>query len=75
MTAQEWLVKFAKDAGVGAPSGEEMEKLLKLAAIAAHASERTAAPVACYLARNLDHAHTQLGRPDLSLLLHALDRD
>ena len=49
MTAQEWLVQFAKDAGIGAPSGEEMEKLLKLAAIAAHASERTAAPVACYL--------------------------
>jgi Domain of unknown function (DUF6457) len=50
MTAQQWLEAFAKAAGIAAPTPDEMEQLLKLAAVAAHASERTAAPVACYLA-------------------------
>lgn len=50
MTAQEWLENFARAAGIDAPTPEETELLLKLAAVAAHASERTAAPVACYLA-------------------------
>jgi hypothetical protein len=50
MTAQEWLGQFAQAAGGAAPTEEELEKLLKLAAVAAHASERTAAPVACYMA-------------------------
>jgi hypothetical protein len=50
MTAQEWLGRFAQAAGGAAPTEEELEKLLKLAAVAAHASERAAAPVACYMA-------------------------
>jgi hypothetical protein len=50
MTAQEWLEKFSEGAGMDAPSPDEVERLLKLAAVAAHASERTAAPIACYLA-------------------------
>jgi Domain of unknown function (DUF6457) len=50
MTAQQWLEGFAQAAGIAAPTPHEMEQLLKLAAVAAHASERTAAPVVCYLA-------------------------
>lgn len=49
MTAQEWLEQFAQTAGTAPPTPEELETLLKLAAVAAHASERIAAPVACYL--------------------------
>jgi hypothetical protein len=41
---------FAAEAGVGAPSDEEVQQLLALAGIAAHASERTAAPISCWIA-------------------------
>lgn len=39
-------------AALGSPpiTDEEVETLLALAGVAAHASERTAAPVTCYLA-------------------------
>ncbi len=50
MTAKEWLSGFAAVLGVDAPSDEESRDLLRLAGEAAHASERTAAPVACWLA-------------------------
>ena len=50
MTAEEWIEKFAAELGVEPPSGEEFSQILELAAEAAHASERTAAPVACWLA-------------------------
>jgi len=49
MTAQEWLAGFAARLGVEAPSDEQIQNLLKLAGEAAHASERIAAPVACWL--------------------------
>ncbi len=49
MTAEEWLTAFAKEIGAAAPDREQMDEILRLAAIAAHASERIAAPVACYL--------------------------
>jgi uncharacterized protein DUF6457 len=50
MTADEWVAAFAEEIGVAAPTREEMDEILRLAAIAAHASERIAAPIACYLA-------------------------
>ena len=50
MTAEEWLRMFADEIGVGAPTQDEMDEILRLAAVAAHASERIAAPIACYLA-------------------------
>jgi hypothetical protein len=50
MTRDEWISSFADRIGAHSPSGEEIEEILGLAAIAAHASERTAAPVACWLA-------------------------
>jgi len=49
MTAEEWIRRFATEAGAHPPSDEELDQILKLAAIAAHASERTAAPVACWI--------------------------
>jgi Domain of unknown function (DUF6457) len=50
MKAQEWLENFAAELGVDAPSQEEVDVLLELAGIAAHSSERIAAPIACWLA-------------------------
>jgi uncharacterized protein DUF6457 len=50
MTATEWIEAFAVALGVEPPTDVEFEALLALAAEAAHASERTAAPVACWLA-------------------------
>lgn len=50
MTDREWIDAFAARLGVDAPGDDEMERVLKLAAEAAHASQRTAAPVACWLA-------------------------
>lgn len=50
MTAEEWIAAFAGKLGVEAPSPETFDEILRLAAEAAHASERTAAPVACWLA-------------------------
>jgi hypothetical protein len=47
--AADWVTAFASRLGVDAPSAEEMNTLLELAGVAAHASERTAAPIACWL--------------------------
>jgi hypothetical protein len=49
MTAKEWLADFAALLGVEPPDDEQVSDLLRLAGEAAHASERTAAPVACWL--------------------------
>ncbi|HET8813353.1 MAG TPA: DUF6457 domain-containing protein [Solirubrobacterales bacterium] len=50
MNRDEWIEEFAGELGIGRPTPDEIDALLELAAIAAHASERTAAPVACWLA-------------------------
>jgi hypothetical protein len=50
VTRDEWIASFAEAAGVTAPSAHEVGELLALAGVAAHASERTAAPVACWVA-------------------------
>ena len=49
MIAREWLAAYAQRLGVDPPTDAEFETLLALAGVAAHASERTAAPVACWL--------------------------
>ncbi len=49
-TGREWVHAFASKLGVSAPTDAEFEDLLALAGIAAHSSERIAAPVACWLA-------------------------
>jgi len=50
MTSREWVEAFAAEVGVEAPSTEEIDAVLQLAAAAAHGSERKAAPVATWLA-------------------------
>ena len=50
MTGEEWIESYATLLGVPSPSADEIEQILALAGDAAHASERTAAPVACWLA-------------------------
>ena len=49
MTGDEWIQAFADHLGVERPERAEVEALLDLAGVAAHASERTAAPIACWL--------------------------
>ncbi|MDE3134603.1 MAG: hypothetical protein KGL15_11080 [Acidobacteriota bacterium] len=50
MTRDEWIAAFARELGVVPPTAEESDKLLALAGTAAHSSERTAAPLACWVA-------------------------
>jgi hypothetical protein len=50
MTREEWLRAFCERIGVDPPTAAEEEQLLELAAIAAHSSERPAAPLACWAA-------------------------
>jgi len=49
MTVEEFLAAFAAEIGVQAPLGEQSTALLEVASIAAHASQRTAAPLACWM--------------------------
>jgi transcription initiation factor TFIIIB Brf1 subunit/transcription initiation factor TFIIB len=50
MTGEEWAKRFAAELGLEEPTPEEIDEILRLAAVAAHSSERTAAPVASWLA-------------------------
>jgi hypothetical protein len=50
MNAREWIDAFAKRVGTEPPANEEWSALLDLAGVAAHASERVAAPVSCWVA-------------------------
>ncbi len=49
MTAEEWIAAFSERLGVAPPDDQTVETLLGIAGVAAHASERTAAPIACFL--------------------------
>ncbi len=49
MTAKQWIQAYADRLGTEAPTAEEFAILLDVAGEAAHASERVAAPVACWL--------------------------
>ena len=49
MNAKEWIAAYADLLGVEPPTAEEFKGILDLAAEAAHASERVAAPVACWV--------------------------
>lgn len=48
-TAEEWIAQFAEALGRPAPDAAEVRTLLALASVAAHSSERRAAPIACWL--------------------------
>ena len=49
VTGREWVAELAEVLGVDAPDDATVDILLDLAGVAAHASERIAAPIACYL--------------------------
>jgi hypothetical protein len=49
MDAQEWLTTFADRLGLGPLEQADIDALLDLASVAAHTSERLAAPLTCYL--------------------------
>jgi hypothetical protein len=50
MTSDQWISSFAARIGGEPPSQSEIDQILELAATAAHASERIAAPIACWVA-------------------------
>jgi len=49
MNGQEWIATFAAELGLDPLDEADVEALLDLAGVAAHASERLAAPLTCYL--------------------------
>jgi hypothetical protein len=49
MNAREWIDDFAAQIGADPPTNDEIKRILDLAAVAAHSSERIAAPIACWL--------------------------
>jgi hypothetical protein len=60
MNAREWIDGFAAEIGAEPPSDEEVEAILDLAAVAAHSSERIAAPIACWIGGRAGTSLTQL---------------
>jgi hypothetical protein len=50
MDANTWLEAYAKKLGVPAPTKDELKTVLDLAGVAAHSSQRIAAPVAAWMA-------------------------
>ena len=49
MDGNQWIEAFARELGVEPPGAALVDELLALAGEAAHASERIAAPITCYL--------------------------
>jgi hypothetical protein len=49
VNSAEWIERYAERIGTDPPTPDEFAAVLALAAEAAHASERTAAPVACWI--------------------------
>ncbi len=50
MNAPDWLAAYAEKLGVPAPTKDDLTAVLDLAGVAAHSSQRIAAPVATWLA-------------------------
>jgi hypothetical protein len=61
MRRDQWLAEFCERLGLEPPSKEEVVALLDLAATAAHSSERTAAPLACWAAGRSGRPAAELG--------------
>ncbi len=53
-TATDWLAAYSERLGLPAPTQQEVDTLLELAGVAAHGSERIAAPIACWLVGRTD---------------------
>ncbi|MEI7593620.1 MAG: DUF6457 domain-containing protein [Actinomycetes bacterium] len=49
MEPLDWISAFAAELGVETPNQETIDVLLELAGVAAHGSQRIAAPIAAYL--------------------------
>jgi hypothetical protein len=49
MKTSDWLAAYADRLGTDPPTRDELKAILDLAAVAAHSSERIAAPVACWM--------------------------
>ena len=49
-TGHEWIDAYCARIGAEPPTVEERETILAFAGVAAHASERIAAPIACWVA-------------------------
>ena len=60
MTAREWIDRYAAALGTESPSDEQFDAILELAAVAAHDSERVAAPVACWMGGASGRSLTEL---------------
>jgi len=50
LTGHEWVDAYCAALGASAPTEDERRAVLALAGVAAHASERIAAPIACWIA-------------------------
>jgi hypothetical protein len=50
MDPEAWIKAFATELGTEPPTTEQIDHMLKLASVAAHSSERLAAPIACWIA-------------------------
>jgi 1,6-anhydro-N-acetylmuramate kinase len=50
MNAPDWLAAYAEKLGTPAPTKDELNAVLDLAGVAAHSSQRIAAPVAAWMA-------------------------
>ena len=68
MNSKEWIEQYAERLGIDPPTAEEFAAVLDLAAEAAHASERVAAPVACWLS-----ARAGLGLPEAIALAREVE--
>ena len=60
MTAREWIDRYAAALGTESPSDKQFDAILELAAVAAHDSERVAAPVACWMGGASGRSLTEL---------------
>ena len=65
-TAEEWIARFAEALGQPVPDAAQVDALLELASVAAHASERKAAPIACWLAAGYELAEARAVAESLS---------
>jgi Domain of unknown function (DUF6457) len=74
MTTAEWVTAYAAAAGISAPSEDDIDILLQLAGVAAHASERTAAPITCWIAATAGLAPAQALAVAESMASDAADR-
>lgn len=48
--ARNWIDRYAQALGIPTVHDDDLDALLELASVAAHASERPAAPISCWLA-------------------------